>query len=813
MWCNKLMKVISAQRGREGMKNYIEIKNAHVHNLRGVDVCIPKNKLTVITGVSGSGKSSLAFDTLYEEGRKRYLMLSGTQIMVEKEGIVDEIIGLSPTVAVEQRIIRQSNPRSTVGTRTQIETLLASLYANFGVTDEGFEPSEPMHLAMFQKNSPRGMCPKCMGKGYRYVVDEDRMIPDKNIRVDSLFSDICDNGTMWRYFERYRRTYKRKTDMTYAELTEEEYDDLMYGEAPHYEGIVLWLVKYYEWARRSVSSWGQKITCVDKVYCKRCEGTGLGKEVAHTRIGGKTIVELEEMYLSELYEFLHTLPNEKTPLQKELEKKIKCLIEVGLHHLSLSRPIPTLSGGEIQRLFLASYIMAEMDSIIFIFDEPTIGLHENEKTMLISVIKTLLEIGNTVVCVEHDEGFMRQADYIIDMGPGAGVCGGIKIYEGGYQDFLNCQESKTAPYLGKHGFPVKNDYRKSNGKTLTIQNADIHNLQDVAVEIPLGIMVGIAGVSGSGKSSLIADTLVPHLKNLMKSKCMTGESNEKRTEDTEEEFETEASGPDYDSKTVILGSENIKRCYVIDQRPIGRSRTSCPATYTGIMDKLRPLFANSAEAKEKGLDVGYFSLNSKGKCPFCKGDGEIHWHVGFGNFIDIKCEKCDGYGFIAETMSVHVDGKTIRDCLDMSVDEAFDFFEGKDEDIARMLQTLKRVGMGYIKLGQKTPTISGGESQRIKLAKELAKGENAKGALYILDEPTTGLSMSDSEKLLEFLNELVDKGNTVIMTEHDVNMLSNCDIIIEMGPGGGRDGGYLIAKGTPKELKNNPNSIIGGYLK
>jgi len=795
------------------MKDYVEIKNARVHNLKGIDVRIPKNKLTVITGVSGSGKSSLAFDTLYEEGRKRYLMFSGTQIMVEKEGIVDEITGLSPTVAVEQRMIRQSNPRSTVGTRTQIETLLASLFANFGETDEEFAPAEPMSIAMFQKNSPKGMCPKCMGKGHYYVLDEERMIPDKNIRVDTLFSDICDNGTMCRQFEKYRRTYKRTTNKTYAELTDEEYEELMYGEAPHYEGLALWVVKFYEWGRKSTTSWGKKIDCVDKIACRKCEGTGLGKEVAHTKIGGKTIIELEGMYISELYDFLHNLENEKTPLQRELEKKLKCLIDVGLHHLSLSRPIPTLSGGEIQRLFLASYILAEMDSIIFVFDEPTIGLHENEKAMLIAVIKRLIELGNTVVCVEHDETFMRQADYIIDLGPEAGVKGGLKIYEGGYCEFLDCKYSKTAPYLANQGFPIKRTYRKKGDKFLTIQKADIHNLQNVSVDIPLGVMVGVAGVSGSGKSSLIADTLVPYLKSLMKSKCVTGESNEKRETSEDEDFEVELGSADYDSKASVLGYENIKRCYVIDQRPIGRSRTSCPATYTGIMDKMRILFANSPKAKEKGLDLGYFSLNSKGKCPFCKGDGAVHYHVGFGNFIDLKCEKCEGYGFIAETMAVHLDGKTIRDCLDMTVDDAYDFFKDKDHTIAKMLSTLQRVGMGYIKLGQKTPTISGGESQRIKLAKELAKGESGRGALYILDEPTTGLSMSDSEKLLTFLNELVDKGNTVIFTEHDVNMLSNCDCIIEMGPGGGKDGGYVIAQGTPKELKNSKDSIIGGYLK
>lgn len=805
------------------MKDRIEIKNAHIHNLKGVDVSIPKYKLTVITGVSGSGKSSLAFDTLYEEGRKRYLMFSGTQIMVEKESVVDEITGLSPTVAVEQRVIRQSNPRSTVGTRTQIEVLLAAFFANFGVSDPGFEPKEPLKANMFQKNSPRAMCPKCMGKGHYYVLDEERMLPDKDIRVDSLFSDICDTGMMWRFFEKYRRTFHAPTDKKFSELTEEEYNNLMYETAPHYEGLALWLPKVYDWGRNSTTSWCKKIDCVDRVECKRCEGTGLSREAAHTRIGGKTINELEDMYISDLYEFLNKLPGEKSPIQKELEKKLSCLVEVGLHHLSLSRIVPSLSGGEIQRLFLASYILAEMDSIVFIFDEPTIGLHEIEKERLINIIRRLIQAGNTVVCVEHDESFIRQADYIIDMGPGAGVLGGLKIYGGGYKEFMACKESMTAPYLADNCFPISKKYRNVGAKKLTIKNATLHNLRNVSVDIPMGGLIGIAGVSGSGKSSLISDTLVPHLKEMMKRNFITDEDSDKDMGSNEEDiladlYENDYSLTDSNNETVIEGIEHIKRCYVIDQRPIGRSRTSCPATYTGIMDRIRKLYADSPMAKEKGYDVSYFSLNSKGKCPVCKGDGIIHWHVGFGNFIDLKCEKCGGYGFIAETLSVELDGKTIRDVLDMSVDDAYEFFKDKDSVTANILGTMKRVGMGYIKLGQKTPTISGGESQRIKLAKELSKGKpsntkSTKGYLYILDEPTTGLSLSDSEKLLELINELVDMGNTVIITEHDTNMLSNCDWIIEMGPGGGKDGGYAIAEGTPKQLKDNPKSIIGEYLK
>lgn len=798
------------------MKSSIEIKNAHIHNLKGIDITIPKNKLTVITGVSGSGKSSLAFDTLYEEGRKRYLMFSGTQLMVEKESTVDDITGLSPTVAVEQRIIRQSNPRSTVGTRTQIDTLMASLFANFGKPDPGFEPEEPLNIYMFQKNSPRGMCPRCMGKGYYYVLDEDKFLPDKNVKISSIFHDICDTGGVWRELVHYTRYTGKSVDKTFAELSEEDYEELMYGTGPHYEGLGIWIPNTYAWGLRSQVSWARKIDCVDRVDCKRCEGTGLGREVAHTRIGGKTIVELQHMYLNELNEFLKELPGEKSPLQKELEKKLTCLIEVGLHHLSLDRPVPTLSGGEIQRLFLSSYILAQMDSIIFIFDEPTIGLHEIEKANLISIIKKLITVGNTVVCVEHDESFMREADYIIDIGPGAGVNGGIRMFEGGFQEFLSCKDSVTAPYLKNHSFPIKMEYRsKDNNKVLKVVNADLHNLQHVTAEIPLGVMVGVAGVSGSGKSSLISDTLVPCLKSLMKRNCVTQDNTEKEDpddmpEDYDANSEIEEENP---QDTSIEGIENIRRCYVIDQRPIGRSRTSCPATYTGIMDRIRALFAEVPEAINAGYGAGYFSVNSKGGCKVCKGDGVVHYHVGFGNFIDVKCEKCDGYGFSPETMSIRLDGKSIRDVLNMSVDEAYDFFQKKDNSITNILATLQRVGMGYIKLGQATPTISGGESQRIKLAKELSKGKLAKNCLYILDEPTTGLSFSDSEKLLQLLNELTDKGSSIIVTEHDPYMLSNCDWILEMGPGGGKEGGYLIAEGTPSELKRNKSSIIGAYLK
>lgn len=777
------------------MHEYIEIKNAKIHNLKGIDVKIPKNKLTVITGVSGSGKSSLAFDTLYEEGRRRYLLFSGTQFMIENEQSFDEIRGLSPTVAVEQRIIRQSNPRSTVGTRTKLESMLAALYANYGVVDPEYDDGEPLEISMFQKNSSRGMCVKCMGKGTVYDVLEDTIFSDKSIRLEELFEGIADNGHYHRMLVKYERATGSSREKRINELTSDEFRKFKYG-CDNFEGFISWLIHSYHWSKGK-SNWISKLTCVKEITCPKCHGSGIGETAFHTKVAGKTLMELEQLYIHELCELLETYEGKKSSLLDEIVKKLQCLMEVGLHHISLSRPVPTLSGGEIQRLFLASYILAEMDSIIFIFDEPTIGLHEIEKANLMKIIRGLVDGGNTVVCVEHDENFMREADYIIDIGPEAGIRGGIKIYEGGFNEFLDCIKSNTSPYFSlRNGFKIKSEYRKwDSNQMLSIIGANINNLNNITVKIPLGVMVGIAGVSGSGKSSLIAHTLVPKLKEIMKTKCV---------------IEDDVA----DIVDVRLeGFEQIKRCYVIDQRPIGRSKTSCPATYTGIYDRIRAIFAATEEAKKKGFLVGLFSVNSEGGCDKCKGDGIVRYHVGFGNFINIDCDECNGTGFLPEVLEITIDGKNIHDVLQMSVEEASDFFTNKDVSICNMLNVLKRVGMGYIKIGQSTPTISGGESQRIKLAKELAKGKNAKSCLYILDEPTTGLSYYDSERLMELLNELVDTGNSIIITEHDPYVLSNCDYILEMGKGGGNEGGNLIAEGSPKEFKNNKESIIGGYLK
>lgn len=782
------------------MNGFIEIKNARIHNLKGVDVKIPKNKLTVITGVSGSGKSSLAFDTLYEEGKRRYLMFSGTQFIVDSTPSFDSITGLSPTVAVEQRIIRQSNPRSTVGTRTKISNMLAMLFAAYGVRDDKYNDDIPLTMEMFQKNSPKGMCVKCLGTGIIKELGEEKLFEDLSQKIEDVCLGLGKRGITKRMLDSFCKYHNISPTDKLSTLTDEQLNFLKYGDngKSSFMGFVPWIMHTTNGAFSTSSRLEYLLTnagYMGKASCPKCGGTGLGEQAFHTAIGGKTISELENMYIKDLYQFLATVPI-ISPLLGEILVKLNCMVDVGLHHLALSRPVPTLSGGEIQRLFLASYIIAEMDSIIFVFDEPTIGLHEVEKAKLIKILKNLVNRGNTVIAVEHDEKFIRSADHIIDLGPNAGVLGGELIFQGGFEEFLYCKNSNTSPYLRcEETLEMEKRSRTIDMlNVLKIENAALHNLKNVTAEIPLGLMVGVAGVSGSGKSSLISDTLVPKLKEMLNTKCIT--------DDEDGEFT-------YESNNVIIsGIEHIKKCFVIDQKPIGRSRTSCPATYTGMFDRIRTLFA-----KESGLSAGLFTVNSEGGCKVCRGDGEIHYHVGFGNFINLECEACGGTGFIPEVLEVMLDGKNIKDILSMTVDEAVEFFKGKDKSIDKILATLSRVGMNYITLGQKTPTISGGESQRIKLAKELSKGQNAKDAIYILDEPTTGLSFHDSKKLLKLLQELVDKGNTVILTEHDPYVLSNCDYIIEMGVGGGNDGGNIIAAGTPKELKQNSNSIIGRYLK
>jgi len=796
------------------MTSVIKVTGARIHNLKNIDIEIPKGKLTVITGVSGSGKSSFAFDTLYEEGKRRYLMFSNTQFMVDSVPTFETITGLSPTVAVEQRITRQSNPRSTVGTRTKISTMLAALFATYGSRPLEYNDNEPLSMEMFQKNSPKGMCVRCLGTGQIYTVDEDVLFYDKSKPIMDVFTEVSgvikqqsNRGYIYhtQNFIEYCKTVGISPNQNVNSLSEADFINFAYGGkgTRHFNGLIPWAIHLYTWnLKRKKDNWLTKSQCVRQVSCPKCNGSGLGEQATHTTINGKTITELENMYISDLREYLRKDKPDHTKLLEEILIKLECMIDVGLHHLALSRPLPTLSGGEIQRLFLASYIIAEMDSIIFVFEEPTIGLHEVEKQKLIDIIQNLIKRGNTVIAVEHDINFMQSTDYIVDLGPRAGEYGGERIFQGSYADFIKCENSLTAPYLsGRLSMPVKTEYKPADKtKVLRLENCCINNLRNISVDIPLGLLVGVAGVSGSGKSSVIADTLVPKLKEVLKNKVIDQDETDN------------IAGAFISSDVKIFGIEHIKKCIIVDQKPIGRTRTSCPATYTGIFDRVRKMFADSPEAVAQGFTPGMFSANAEGKCRKCNGDGVIHYHVGFGNFIHADCEDCGGTGFTPESMSITVDGKDIKNILEMSITNAAEYFKDKNKASYRMLQTLDRVGLGYMSLGQKTPTISGGEAQRIKLAKELGKSNSGKDNIYILDEPTTGLSFSDSERLIQLMHELVNNGNTVIVTEHDPVVLSNCDYIIEMGPGGGSDGGYVLATGTPVELKKNKQSIIGRYL-
>ena len=544
------------------MSDFIEVKGARIHNLKNIDVKIPKGKLTVITGVSGSGKSSLAFDTIFEEGRRRYMMFSGSSYgwgsgteHSKHLRNVDKITGLSPTVAVEQRIIRQSNPRSTVGTRTTMGKLLAMIFESYGVRDPEYDDGEPLSLNMFQTNSAAGMCVRCLGKRTIQIIDEDMLYGDKSIAVkDVAVIKRMENHTksIKKVINDFYKHLNISHDQLLSSLTEEQFNALKYGSP---KTIFTGASANADWTV------GEPYVRIEP--CPKCKGTGLNLSSSHTTIGGRNKAELEDMYIRELSAFFKADADlYSKPLIAELILLLECMDDVGLHHLALSRPVPTLSGGETQRLLLGSYLLAEMDSIIFIFDEPTIGLHEAEKLKLINTIQNLVKRGNTVIAVEHDENFMKVADYIVDIGPHAGEYGGERIFQGTYDEFMDCQKSLTSLYLsGRASLLVKKAFKPiERSKMLTLNHCNTHNLRDISVNIPLGLMIGVAGVSGSGKSSLINDTLVPKLKETLQNKVV---SFDEETED-EENKENEFTAPVL-KDIEINGMENIKKCIVIDQ--------------------------------------------------------------------------------------------------------------------------------------------------------------------------------------------------------------------------------------------------------
>ena len=790
------------------MGNYIKAYGVKKHNLKNIDICIPKGKLTAITGVSGSGKSSFAFDVLYEEGKRKYLSITESQFSLTTSNDFERIEGLSPTIGVEQRIIRQSNPLRTVGTKTRLTNALASLFSVSGVTDPEYDDGKPLSVAMFQKNSPGGMCLHCLGTGEKKVFDEGKIFEDSNAGLNTLLLGFLDRGKSQKKYRTFLEQNGMFPTQTLGELTDEQLQRLKYGDRKdNFPGIMPLIMNASKYNLIS----GRQIEIITgeygkKIICPRCNGVGLNQIASHTRLQGQTFAEVSNMSLNELEKFLFSVEDDKNKkIVNAIRLRIKYLVMLGLGHLSMSRPIPTLSGGELQRLCISAFIMSDFDSLTFIFDEPSIGLHEREKEKLIEVLKNIVSAGNTVIVVEHDERIISIADYIVEIGPGAGTEGGELIFQGGYKDFLNCEDSVVAKYLKDRKLFVDNyNHQTMNApalrhdERLCICGAKIHNLKNVSLSIPLYKLVGIAGVSGSGKSSLIAHTLVPKLKMHIRNRVIQDE-DEDIYDYPRELDDVEIQGTDY-----------INKCYVINQQPIGRAKTSNIATYTGVFDVIRKLFAKTPDAKDFGFDMSFFSLNAQGGCPTCGGQGFLVYNVGFGD-INMICDSCHGTGYIEEVLDIKYHDKSIAEVLEMTVKEACGFFKDVPK-IYQILCLLDKVGMGYIKLGQKTTTISGGEAQRIKLAKELGKSRN-KDNIYILDEPTVGLSRKDSEHLIYLLREICNAGNTVIVTEHDIDVLSCCDYLFELGPGGGDEGGYLIAEGTPESLKENSNSVIGGYLK
>ncbi|GAK50984.1 excision endonuclease subunit UvrA [Candidatus Moduliflexus flocculans] len=789
----------------------ISIKNAHLHNLKQIDVTIPKNKLVVVTGVSGSGKSSLVFDILFEEGRKQYLQAIGVLSGLSDDNGFDSIRGIGPTVAVKQSLIRQSNPRSVVGTKTKLLTYLAMLYLLEGETTcvrcgasikhgatclQCGQVEEKLTASYFSFNSLNGMCLECEGKGTRFALNLARLVPHEQTTLRQMLTNAHSLSTFHYLLQNKFEAY---ADRPFREMPEEARQHILYGvplgnhlgnRQSHN------LFEHLQWKRLKGKEVGETIK-MD--VCPACQGYRVGEQARRVTLNGKHIGELGQMEIEALQEFLREVAGRNdlsaygNNALKEISSKIRSLMHVGLGHLTLYRETPTLSGGELQRLFLMSHLDSEMESLIYILDEPTIGLHELEKGVLLEQIRALQTAGNTVILVEHDRNSIEQADYVLDVGPLAGAHGGEIVYHGAYQGLLASEDSITGQFLaGRRHLPRKSPDARAkftdNTPKLTLLNAQTHNLRQVTVDIPLGMLVGIAGVSGSGKSSLITDTLVPLLQQYF--------------DDVKENLP-----PKY---AQLIGAEHLTGYAEVSQAPIGRQKNSHPASYLDIWEKIRQIFAQQPLAIERGYAAGHFSFHSDGGCTECSGSGEKKMWLGGDFFVSQRCPECHGNRYQQEVLDILVRGKSIADVLNMSVSEAAAFFE-ETAAIRAMLRVLERIGMGYITLGQPAPTLSGGESQRVKLAKEL--GKRRKGnILYILDEPTTGLSFYDIEKLLLLLDELLAQGHSVLLIEHDPNVLSYCDWLIELGPGGGRDGGYVIAQGAPEALKRNPTSKTGAFL-
>ena len=935
-------------------KQYIKIRGANEHNLKNISVDIPRNELVVLTGLSGSGKSSLAFDTIYAEGQRRYmesLSSYARQFLGQMEKPeVESIEGLSPAISIDQKSTNR-NPRSTVGTVTEIYDYMRLLYARIGiphcpkcgreihkqtidqmvdqimampertkiqllapvvrgrkgehvkvleqarksgymrvridgnlyelsedikleknikhnidiivdrlVVKAGIENrltdsietvmslsnglmtvdvigGEPVNFSQsfscpdcgisideveprsFSFNNPFGACPECFGLGYKMEFDEDLMIPDKSLSISQGaivvmgWQSCTDKGSFTRaILDALAEEYHFSLDTPFQDYPKEIHDIIIYGTGGHevkvryksqrgegiydvaFEGLIENVNRRYK-ETFSEASKAEYETYMRITPCPACKGQRLKKESLAVTVGGLNIYQATNMSIVKFKEFMDGLT--LTPMQqtigasilKEIKARISFLIDVGLDYLSLSRATGTLSGGEAQRIRLATQIGSGLVGVAYILDEPSIGLHQRDNDKLLKTLLHLRDLGNSVLVVEHDEDTMRAADCIVDIGPGAGEHGGQIVAVGTAEEIMKNPESITGAYLsGRLQIPVPDQRRTPTG-WITVRGAEENNLKKIDVSFPLGVMTCVTGVSGSGKSSLVNEILYKALaKKLNRARTIPGKHK------------------------CIEGVEQLDKIIAIDQSPIGRTPRSNPATYTGVFDLIRDLFASTADAKAKGYNKGRFSFNVKGgRCEACSGDGIIKIEMHFLPDVYVPCEVCGGKRYNRETLEVKYKGKSIYDVLDMTVEDALKFFENVPS-ITRKIQTLYDVGLGYVRLGQPSTELSGGEAQRIKLATELSKRSTGK-TIYILDEPTTGLHFADVHKLIEILRRLSDGGNTVVVIEHNLDVIKTADYIIDIGPEGGDKGGTVIAKGTPEEVAESPVSYTGKYVK
>jgi len=812
------------------MKNeIIKIRGARVNNLKNIDIDIPRNQFVVITGLSGSGKSSLAFDTLYAEGQRRYvesLSAYARQFvgLMDKPD-VDMIEGLPPAISIDQRS-NMHNPRSTVGTITETYDYFRLIFAKLGMahcphchkklkkTVQGggknklvcpdcnfFMPE--LRPNDFSFNSAGGACPACGGLGTKLEIDPELII-NKNLNIAQgaikpwTHYNTHNQKILFDEIKKMSLRHKFDIEAPLKNLPEKVIHLILTGDND-FAGVIDNLEKRY--AESDSGYIHQKIAqYMQTLECDTCHGKRLKPEILAVKLNGHSIYELAEKNITAAKDFFVDFEKNKklsekeknisAPIIKEVKNRLDCIKNVGLEYLSLSRGANTLSGGEAQRLKLATQINSALVGILYVLDEPSIGLHQKDNDKLINALRDLQVKGNTVVVVEHDEATILAADYIIDIGPGAGEYGGNVIFAGTPDAIKKDNKSLTGAYLSKRQtITAPFEYRRGNGKAIKIIGATEHNLKNVDVEIPLGKLVAITGVSGSGKSTLMTDILANALnRKFYRAKTRPGKHKD------------------------ITGLENIDKVIDIDQSPIGRTPRSNPATYTEVFTPIRDLYASQQSAKIKGFKANHFSFNTAGgRCEACSGDGSVKIEMQFLSDIYVKCDTCHGKRYKKEVLEVEYKNKNIHEVLEMTVIEAINFFK-EEKNILPKLKILNDVGLGYVKLGQSSTTLSGGEAQRIKLATELSRQSTGQ-TLYILDEPTTGLHFDDIKKLLKVLNQLTDKGNTVLVIEHNLDIIKSVDWIIDLGPEGGDKGGTVVGADTPKNIAKIKNSWTGKYLK